>query len=399
MSIQSKAYRFRLYPNKEQSILIDKTIGCARFIFNKMLGDKIEYYKETGQKLNNTPAQYKKEFEWLKEVDSLALANAQMNLQTAYNNFFRNPKTGFPKFKSKKKSKLSYTTNNQSGTISITDNKHIRLPKLKDVKIKMHREILDTHIIKSATVSKSATGKYYISILVEYECEKPNVILDKNKALGLDYASHSFYVDSQNREADYPKFYHIALDKLAKEQRKLSLMKYGSNNYYKQKIVVAKLHERISNQRKDWIHKLSTQLANEYDYVCVEDINMQNMTQSLKLGKSTNDNGFGMFRTILNYKLEDRGKKLIKIDKWFPSSKMCRFCGSINKELTLADRIWTCSCGQILNRDENAAINILHVGLDMVKKQIKNRWNNGVSLLTLRTNGSIEQEAYDFSHE
>ncbi len=163
MSIQNKAYKFRLYPNKEQSILIDKTIGCARFIYNKMLGDKIKHYEETKQKLNNTPAQYKAEFEWLKEVDSLALANAQMNLQTAYNNFFKRPKTGFPKFKSKKRSKLSYTTNNQGGTISISNENHIRLPKLKDVKIKMHRHIPDTHIIKSATISKSASGKYYIS--------------------------------------------------------------------------------------------------------------------------------------------------------------------------------------------------------------------------------------------
>ena len=366
MSIQNKAYKFRLYPNKEQSILIDKTIGCARFIYNKMLNDKIEYYKETNQKLNNTPAQYKKEFEWLKEVDSLALANAQMNLQTAYNNFFKRPKVGFPKFKSKKRSKLSYTTNNQSGTISIVGKSHIRLPKLKDVKIKMHREIQDTHIIKSATISKSATGKYYISILVEYDFQKPIINLDKNKALGLDYASHSFYVDNQNREADYPKFYRNAQIKLAKEQRKLSLMKYRSNNYYKQKIVVAKLHEHISNQRKDWIHKLSTELANNYDYICVEDINMQNMSQCLTLGKSTNDNGFGMFRTILGYKLDDRGKKLIKIDKWFPSSKMCRFCGNVNKDLTLADRVWTCVCGETLNRDENAAINIMNVGLSTV---------------------------------
>src|SRR5574344_487719 len=366
MSIQNKAYKFRLYPNKEQSILIDKTFGCVRFIYNRMLSDKIDYYKETKQKLNNTPAQYKKEFEWLKEVDSLALANAQIHLQTAYNNFFRSPKTGFPKFKSKKKSKLSYTTNNQSGTISITDNKHIRLPKLKDVKIKMHREILDTHIIKSATISKTPSGKYYISVLVEYDFVPPVISLDKNKALGLDYASHSFYVDSQNREADYPKFYRNVQKKLAKEQRKSSLMKYSSNNYYKQKLRVAKLHEHISNQRKDWMHKLSTQLANEYDYICVEDINMQNIAQSLKLGKSTNDNGFGMFRVILNYKLEDRGKKLIKIDKWFPSSKMCRFCGNVNKELTLDDRVWTCICGEVINRDENAAINILNEGLRLV---------------------------------
>ena len=361
----NKAYKFRLYPNKEQEILFNKTFGCVRFIFNKMLGDKIEHYKETKEKLNNTPAQYKKEFEWLKEVDSLALANAQMNLQTAYNNFFRSPKTGFPKFKSKKKNKNSYTTNNQSGTIDIVD-KYIKLPKVGLVKMKQHRIIPSEQKIKSATISKTPSGKYYISILVEYEQYIPNIQLDKNKALGLDYASPSFYVDSQNREADYPRFYRIALDKLAKEQRKLSLMKYSSNNYYKQKLKVAKLHEHISNQRKDWIHKLSTKLANEYDYICVEDINMQNMAQSLKLGKSTNDNGFGMFRVILGYKLSERGKMLVKIDKWFPSSKMCRFCGNINKELTLADRIWTCSCGAIINRDENAAINIMNVGLSMV---------------------------------
>ncbi len=361
----NKAYKFRLYPNKEQEILFNKTFGCVRFIFNKMLGDKIEYYKETKEKLNNTPAQYKKEFEWLKEVDSLALANAQMNLQTAYNNFFRSPKTGFPKFKSKKKNKNSYTTNNQNGTINIID-KQIKLPKIGLVKMKQHRVIPSEQKIKSATISKTPSGKYYISILVEYDFIPPIISLDKNKALGLDYASHSFYVDSQNREADYPKFYRIALDKLAKEQRKLSLMKYSSNNYYKQKLRVAKLHEHISNQRKDWIHKLSTTLAKEYDYICVEDINMQNMAQSLKLGKSTNDNGFGMFRTILGYKLSERGKMLVKIDKWFPSSKMCRFCGNINKELTLADRIWTCICGEVINRDENAAINIMNVGLSMV---------------------------------
>ena len=361
----NKAYKYRLYPNKEQEILLAKTFGCVRFIYNKMLSDKIEHYKETKEKLNNTPAQYKKEFEWLKEVDSLALANAQMNLQTAYNNFFRSPKVGFPKFKSRKRNRFSYTTNNQNGTVSIKDGK-LRLPKIGFVKIKLHRLIPEGQKIKSATITKTPSGKYYAAILVEYEQEIPYIELDKNKAIGLDYASHSFYVDSQGREADYPKFYRNAQKFLARERRKLSLMKYGSNNYLKQKIRVARLQEHISNQRTDWIHKLSTRLANEYDYICVEDINMQNMAQSLKLGKSTNDNGFGMFRTILAYKLADRGKKLIKIDKWFPSSKMCRFCGNINHELTLSDRVWTCECGQVLNRDENAAINIMNVGLSMV---------------------------------
>ena len=364
--VANKAYKFRLYPTKEQEIMFVKTFGCVRFIYNKMLADKIEFYKETKQKLNNTPAQYKKEYEWLKEVDSLALANAQMNLQTAYNNFFRSPKVGFPKFKSKKRNKNSYTTNNDKGGKLRIENGRIRLPKVGLVKIRQHRIIPDNQKIKSATITKTPSGKYYVSILVEYEQQIPDIQLDKNKALGLDYASHSFYVDSQGREADYPKFYRNAQIILAKEQRKLSHMKYGSNNYQKQKLKVARLQERIANQRKDWIHKLSTQLANEYDYICVEDINMQNMAQSLNLGKSTNDNGFGMFRTILAYKLADRGKKLIKIDKWFPSSKMCRFCGAINKNLTLADRIWTCECGKTLNRDENAAINIMNVGLSMV---------------------------------
>ena len=364
--VANKAYKFRLYPTKEQEIMFIKTFGCVRFIYNKMLADKIEFYKETKQKLNNTPAQYKKEFEWLKEVDSLALANAQMNLQTAYNNFFRNPKVGFPKFKSKKRNKNSYTTNNDKGGKLRIENGRIRLPKVGLVKIRQHRIIPDNQKIKSATITKTPSGKYYVSILVEYEQQIPDIQLDKNKALGLDYASHSFYVDSQGREADYPKFYRNAQIILAKEQRKLSHMKYGSNNYQKQRLRVARVQERIANQRKDWIHKLSTQLANDYDYICVEDINMQNMAQSLNLGKSTNDNGFGMFRTILAYKLADRGKELIKIDKWFPSSKMCRFCGTINKNLTLADRIWTCECGKTLNRDENAAINIMNVGLSMV---------------------------------
>ena len=361
----NKACKFRLYPNEEQKILFAKTFGCVRFIYNQMLSDKIAHYKETGMKLNNTPAQYKKEFEWLKEVDSLALANAQMNLQTAYNNFFRTPKVGFPKFKSKKRDKDSYTTNNQNGTVSIVDKK-LRLPKVGLVKMVQHRLISDNEKIKSATITRTPSGKYYVSILVEYDKIIPEIELSKDRAIGLDYASHSFYVDSQGREADYPKFYRKAQDKLAREQRKLANMKYGSNNYHKQKIKVARIHERVANRRLDWIHKLSTQLANEYDIVCVEDINMQNMARSLNLGKSTNDNGFGMFRTILAYKLADRGKKLIKINKWFPSSKMCRFCGTINKNLTLADRIWTCECGKTLNRDENAAINIMNVGLSMV---------------------------------
>lgn len=360
----NKSFKYRLYPNKEQEILIQKTFGCCRFIYNKMLGDKIAYYQETKQTLKNTPAQYKQEFEWLKEVDSLALANEQMHLQTAYNNFFKNPKTGFPKFKSKKFDKKSYTTNCVNNSIRIISQNHIQLPKLGIVKFIEHRRIPQDYIIKSATISQSASGKYYISILTECDYESPQISLDESKSIGLDYSSHDFYVDSQNKSPEnFKHLYRILESKFSKEQRKLSRMKLHSANYDKQKIKVAKVHEKIKNQRKDFIEKLSYELSQNYDIVCVEDINLQNIAQSLKLGKSTNDNGFGMFRTRLQQKLEYQGKKLVKIDRWFPSSKMCRFCGCLNSDLKLSDRIWVCNCGETLNRDENAAINILNQGL------------------------------------
>lgn len=363
----NKAFKFRLYPNKSQVTLINKTFGCCRFIYNKMLGDKINYYNEHKEKLNNTPAQYKGEFEWLKEVDAYALCNEQMNLQTAYNNFFRKPKTGFPKFKSKKCAKKTYTTNNVNNVIRINDKHRIHLPKLGWVKFVEHRKIPNDYKIKAATISLTSSEKYYVSVLTEYECDIPINQLDKSKSLGLDYSSHDFYVDSQNRSPErLHRFYRDLQNKLAFHQRKLSHMTKGSNNYQKQKIVIARIHEKIYNQRKDFIEKESTKLANLYDIICLEDINMQNMSRSLKLSKSTLDNAFGMFRVRLEQKMLLQGKQVVKIDKWFPSSKMCRFCGSVNSDLKLSDRVWTCKCGQTLNRDENAAINILNEGLKIL---------------------------------
>lgn len=360
----NKAFKFRLYPNKSQATLINKTFGCCRFIYNKMLGDKIDYYNEHKENLNNTPAQYKGEFEWLKEVDSYALCNEQMNLKSAYSNFFRDPKIGFPKFKSKKRDKKTYATSNVNNVIRIDDKHQIHLSKLGWVKFAEHRKIPKDYKIKSATISLTPSGKYYISVLTEYEYDIPSKQLDGSKSLGLDYSSHDFYVDSQNRSPERLHHYYRELqDKLAFHQRKLSHMTKGSNNYQKQKIVIARIHEKISNQRKDFIEKESTKLANLYDVICLEDINMQNMSRSLKLGKSTLDNAFGMFRARLEQKMFLQGKQVVKIDKWFPSSKMCRFCGSVKSGLKLSDRVWTCECGQTLNRDENAAINILNEGL------------------------------------
>ena len=365
---KNKAYKFRLMPNKTQANLIERTIGCARFIYNCMLADKIKHYNDTKLSLKNTPAQYKKEYEFLKEVDSLALANAQMNLEAAYSNFFRRVKqgkkfAGFPKFKSKKKCNWSYTTNNQKDSIRIENNK-VKLPKIGFVKLIQHREIPNDYIIKSVTVSKTRTNKYYISILVEYETQV--IKKDIEKVIGLDFSMKELYVDSTGYSANYPRFFRHAQEKLAKEQRKFSHRKPGSKRYEKQRLKVAKIHEHIANQRKDLLHKESHKLTNAYDMVCVEDLNMQAMSQCLNFGKSVADNGWGMFRTFLKYKLEDQGKLLFVIDKWFPSSKMCNVCGCINKELTLADREWTCDCGTKHDRDHNASINIRNFGIRTV---------------------------------
>jgi putative transposase len=335
-----------------------------------MLADKIEYYNNNKSKLNNTPAQYKNEFVWLKEVDSLALANAQMNLQTAYNNFFRDKSIGFPKFKSKHKDRKSYTTNCVNGNIQIQD-KQIKLPKLGLVNVKFHRQIPRDSIIKSCTISQTPTGKYYISILTEYKDEIIPIEVNANNIIGLDMDMKNLFTDSQGNKAEYPRYYRQMQDKLAREQRKLSKCVKGSNNYNKQKLIVAKLHEKVANQRRDFLHKLSNQIAKDYDAVCIEDLNMRAMGQCLHLGKSVADNGWGMFTTFMGYKLNWQGKLLIKINKWFPSSKMCNVCGTINDNLTLADREWTCEgCNTHHNRDWNAAINIKNEGIKLIIEQV-----------------------------
>lgn len=316
--------------------------------------------------LHNTPAQYKDEFPFLREVDSMALCNAQLQLQTAYKNFFRDKSIGFPKFRSKKLSRKSYTTNKIGGNIAIVKS-FLKLPKMGLVRVKFHRQIPDTHKIKSVTFSQDPSGKYYVSILTEYEADIPERTLDTDKALGLDYSSPHFYVDSQGVEVDMPHFYRQAEQRLAKEQRKLSKMVKGSSNYQKQKWRVALAHEKVRNQRRDWQHKKSRELTDQWDMICVEDINYKGMSGSLRLGKATMDNGFGQFRTFLSYKLVEQGKKLITIDKWFPSSKLCRHCGCINDDLTLSDRVWVCpSCGETISRDENAAINIRNAGVAQI---------------------------------
>ena len=321
-----------------------------------MLADKIEHYKKEKKMLRNTPASYKKEYPWLKEVDSLALANVQMHLESAFHKFFREPSAGFPRFKSKKSSRKSYTTNVVNGNIFL-EGKYLKLPKMTAIRIKLHRPISEKWKLKSVTVSREPSGKYFASLL--FCCE--NQTAEKRPAekfLGIDFAMHGMCVFSTGERAGYPMFYRNTEKKLAREQRKLSRCQRGSRNYEKQKKRVALCHEKIRNQRKDFLHKLSQEIAEVYDVVAVEDIDMKAMSQCMHFGKSVMDNSYGKFRELLEYKLTWREKRLVCVDRFFPSSKKCCKCGNIKKELKLSDRVYLCTCGNRIDRDLNAAINI-----------------------------------------
>lgn len=373
----NKAIKYRVYPTTEQSIMFAKTFGCCRKVYNLMLSDKIEGYKMTGKFPIVTPAKYKNEYPYLREVDGLALANKQMDLQEAFRNCFsrsRKKNNGFPKYKSAKHSRKAYTTNNQKGTISIIDNKYIKLPKIGKVKAVIHRNPDSYWVIKSATVSQESDGKYYISILFEFDNVVNTYIADKANAIGLDYASNGLYVDSNGDVGTNHKYYRESHDKLAKAQRRLSRMQGSkkdeekSNNYIKQLRKVNKIHRHIANQRLDNLHKISTEIANQYDVVCVESLNMKAMSnKGFGNGKATLDNGYGMFLSMLKYKLTDRNKYLVKVDKWFPSSQICHCCGALHPEMkNLAIRTMKCDCGLTISRDQNAAINILQEGLQIL---------------------------------
>jgi len=367
--------KYRLYPNEEQKIYFAKTFGCCRKIYNLMLADKISLYKSSKTFGRHTPAMYKDAYPYLKEVDSLALANVQMHLQSAFKNCFskkRKAKNGFPKFKSAKRSRKSYTTNNQNGTVNLGKN-CIKLPKVGKVKAVIHRVPEDDWILKSATVSQDSAGDYFVSVLFEYEKEITWTSKNSTNALGLDYKSDGLYMDSNGKKAMVHKYYRESHNRLAKEQRKLS-RKIGSkkneiksNNYLKQLKRVNRIHRHIANQRLDGLHKKSTEIANQYDIVCIEDLNMKAIgNKGFGNGKATFDNGYGMFINMLDYKLSGRGKYLVKVDRWFPSSQICHCCGSI-KKLSLKDRVYRCECGYTGDRDHNAAINILNEGLRILQ--------------------------------
>ena len=327
------AYRFRIYPTREQENLLAKTFGSCRFLYNQMLSDKIREYEVSKKMLRNTPAMYKKEYPFLKEVDALALANVQLHLEKAYKNFFRDPKSGFPKFKSKHRSRKSYTTNRVNGNIQVEDHR-IKLPKLTWIRMKKHRDIPEKYRLKSVTVSMEPSGKYYASLLYEIsDCENQTggVDYEDAKILGIDYAMCGMAVFSENIKKEDAGYFRKSEERLAREQRKLSHCEKGSRNYFRQKKRVALCHEKIRNQRRDFLHKLSRRIADEYDVVAVEDIDMKAMSQCMYFGKSVMDNGYGMFRELLEYKLKWEGKKIVRVDRFFPSSKKCCKCGRVKK--------------------------------------------------------------------
>ncbi|MBN1074735.1 transposase [Clostridium botulinum] len=363
-----KAYKYRIYPTTEQKLYLAKTFGCTRFIYNQMLANRIEVYEKNKDTLTSkemsklylTPAKFKKEYEWLKEVDSLALANAQMNLDKAYKNFFRDKSIGFPKFKSKKKNHKSYTTNNQNGTIYITNNR-IKLPKLKSmIKIKQHREF--SGLIKSCIISQKPSGKYFISILVDTE----NIQLPKcDKKVGIDLGLKEFAITSDGEFFGNPKWLRKSLKRLIKLQRNLSRKVKGSNNRNKVRLKVAKLHERIFNQRQDFLHKLSHYIISENQVIVIEDLKVSNMIQNHKLAQSISEVSWYEFRRQLEYKCNWYGRELIIAPTNYASSQLCSNCGNKSSQTKdLSCRTYICPvCGMTMDRDINASKNLLKLAM------------------------------------
>lgn len=356
-----KAFKYRVYPNQMQIEMLNEHFGATRFVYNWGLEKKTEAYQQESKTLScfeliNDLKQLKEDEPWLKNVNSQSLQTALRNLDNAYTKFFREKK-GFPKFKSRHNPKQSFqcpqhcSVDWESGTLSI--------PKVKGIKTKLHRKFEGE--IKTVTVSKNCVGHYYVSILVENNQPlPPKAALRAEDAIGIDVGISRFLTASDGMIVENPKFFRKSEKRLAYEQYRLSKMKKGSASRAKQKKRIAHIHEHVSNQRRDFLHKVTSKLVGESQATtfCIEDLSIKNMQKNHCLAKSIADVSWGTFFDFLKYKCEWNGKNLLDIGRFEPSSKMCSACGAVNKELKLSDREWLCSCGAKHDRDRNAAENI-----------------------------------------
>ena len=365
----NRGYKVRIYPNENQIELFEKTFGCVRLIWNYSLMEKeymYELFKDYSELLHfhsfKTPADWKREFPFLKEVDSQALATTQQELIQSFKNFY-NKSHNKPKYKSKKNQRVSYTSHTTNNNIRI-EGDSIKLPKIGYVKLKRQRKKLPSnYTIKAATIKRTPTHKYYVSLRLEFELQIPESKKQVINPIGLDFSLTNFYIDSNGEKANYPYYYKKAKETLSKLQRKLSNKVKDSNQYHYLKQRIAKLHEKIVNQRNDFLHKLSRYLVDQYDIISTETLCLKSMMKNKHFSKKINDISYHRFLTFLQYKCEETGTHFHQVPKYYASSKICSNCGVQKKTLPLSQRVYSCDCGCVIDRDVNAAINLATKGM------------------------------------